>query len=296
VLESAMSVIGLENHEADIARQIPIVELDTFMTDEWSIFQNVGGMFYCLYFNNDNSVFANNKALRQAVLYAIDMESVRLAFGNTETSGRICKTFGASTMGDYLDKWDEEDYYEYDVEKAKALMAEAGYPDGGLKLRLIYVKNTAVDSCMAVMQSYLAQIGIELELESYEQAMFDTLKYDNTKWDICIDQKGNQGTFLSVVWNDNFNPKAFENGSACFTHDDKLVELLYTACNAATHTDETVDAFHQYLKEQAYAVGMFMNYEYFVAQPTIQMRQDGNGNLTPSCFTVSDDYVSFLDR
>ena len=68
-----------------------------------------------LMFNNDNSVFADNKELRQAVLYAIDFNSVRLGYGNTPTNGKPCHDFAPNIASDYLDEWDQEDYYDYNT-------------------------------------------------------------------------------------------------------------------------------------------------------------------------------------
>lgn len=295
ILESAMNVIALENGEVDLARQIPATDLDTFRNDDYMIFPNLGSMFYCLMFNNGNSVFANNKALRQAVLYGFDSESVRLAFGNDATSGSVLHTVGAPVYADYNDAWDNEDYYGYNLEKAKELMAEAGYPDGGLTLRLLYVKNTNSDAMVTVFQNYMAELGITLDLLAYDQAMFDTLKYDSTAWDLEFDQKGGNPPYITNVWLGLFDPANYSDGDSCFTHDDTFVDLLYTAVNAETHSAETVEAFHDYLKEQAYLYGVFYNYEFFVAQSGIEIVQDGNGNCTPTLFKLADDYKSVAD-
>lgn len=294
ILESAMNVIALENKEVDLARQIPATDLETFRTDDYTVFPNLGSMFYCLFFNNSKGIFADNKELRQAVLYGFDSESVRLAYGNDATSGGVLHTFGAPVYDDYNDAWDSEDYYDYNPEKAKELMAEAGYADGGLTARLLYVKNTNSDAMVTVFQNYMSQLGIDLELLAYDQAMFDTLKYDDTAWDLQFDQKGGNPPYITSVWKGVFDPANYSNGSACFTHDDTLVDLLYTALGTETHSDESVQAFHDYLKDQAYAYGVFYNYEFFVGQSGIEIAQDGGGNCTPTVFKLADDYQSVV--
>ena len=63
-------------------------------------------------------------------------------------------------------------YYEsvgkntYDPERAKALLAEAGYPDGGITLTLLC--GTGNQVLAEAMQAYLAAVGITLNVETYD--------------------------------------------------------------------------------------------------------------------------------
>ena len=294
VLESAMEVIALENGEADVARQIPVTELDAFAGDEWDCFGSKNSMFYCLLFNNDNSAFAGNKELRQAVCYAIDQNALNMAFGNTAESGGICKAFGVDVFPDYNPDWLNGDYYSCNVDKAKGLMEQAGYADG-LKVRVLYVQNTGSNAMMTILQQQLKEIGIEAELLAYDQAMFDTLKFNDKEWDICIDQKGGTQGFIATGWKTLFDPASYDNGSVCFTHDDKLTELLYACCDVDTHSQETVDAFNDYLNDQAYAYGLFWSKTMFVGQTSLGMNQDGQGEMCPGGWTPAPGYASLAD-
>lgn len=244
-----------------------------------------------LMFNNDNSVFADNKELRQAVLYAIDFNSVRLGYGNTPTNGKPCHDFAPNIASDYLDEWDQEDYYDYNLDKAKELMAQAGYPDGGITVSLMYQNSTTATAGLTVLQSYLAEVGITVELNPVDQALFNSYKYDDTKWDMIVDSKATTD-FVTTVWQNVFDTNSFANGSACFTHDDQLQALLEAAADAEKSTDDDLRAFHNYLRDQAYAVGMFWNYFYYVAREGLTMCQDGFGNVTPSTIVPAADFVS----
>ena len=168
--ESSMRVIALENGETDACQNVPAAEISTFLNDDgtavdgWSVYPDENGRMNVLMFNNDNSVFADNKELRQAVLYAIDFNSVRLGYGNTPTNGKPCHDFAPNIASDYLDEWDQEDYYDYNLDKAKELMAQAGYPDGGITVSLMYQNSTTATAGLTVLQSYLAEVGITVEL------------------------------------------------------------------------------------------------------------------------------------
>ncbi|MEW4413332.1 ABC transporter substrate-binding protein [Clostridium sp. AN503] len=300
--ESSMRVIALENGEVDISQNILSSDIAAFMNEDgtpvdgWNVYPDENGRMNVMMFNNDNSVFADNKELRQAVLYAIDFEGVRLGYGNAAFNGSVCHDFSPDVASDYIDSWKEEDYYDYNVEKAKELLAAAGHPDGGFPVKLMYQNSTTATAGLTVLQSYLAEVGIDCELMPVDQALFNSYKYDNTKWDIIVDSKATSD-YVTSVWENVFDTRAFQNGSACFTHDDKLQTLLETAANTETTSEAALQEFHDYLKDQAYAVGMFWNYSYYVAQDGItEIPQDGFGNVTASTLGIAEDYVSVTDR
>ena len=164
VTESAMRTIALQNGEADLVQNVSANEISSFLNADgsnvegWNVFSNENGRMNVLMFNNDNSVFADNKELRQAVLYGIDFEAVRQGYGNTATNGSVCSSFGPDIAGDFNPEWKNEDYYGYDVAKAKELMAKAGYPDGGFTVKLLYQNSTTATAGLTVLQAYLAAV------------------------------------------------------------------------------------------------------------------------------------------
>ncbi|MEG0590102.1 MAG: ABC transporter substrate-binding protein, partial [Lachnospiraceae bacterium] len=79
-----------------------------------------------LYLNNASEPFQNEK-VRQALCYAIDPQEIMdmIADGKgTEIGSSMFPAFGK-----YYDE-SLKDVYQPDVEKAKKLLKEAGYPDG----------------------------------------------------------------------------------------------------------------------------------------------------------------------
>jgi len=56
--------------------------------------------------------------------------------------------------------------YHYDLAKAKELLAKAGYPDGGFKLKMVIVQALQMEVKTAqLFQADLAKLGIELEIQ-----------------------------------------------------------------------------------------------------------------------------------
>ncbi len=298
ITEGAMRSIALENKEID-ATQITASELQRFYVDGaplegWNVLVNGGNMFGVVGLNMDESqsVLATDINLRKAILHAINCEDLIYAGGGDLTTSAVCKTAGSDAMGGYNAAWEDEEYFEYDLEKAKEYMAQSNYPDG-VTLRFLCRTGSTADATNAVYINAFEQIGITIDLLCVDQALFNQYKFDSTQWDIITDSKQCTG-HITQGWNDLFNPAGYSNGSWQFTHDDKLVELL-KACfenNDPAATDE----FHYYLKDQAYMKATTVSFKFTVGQ-------DGILQLTPSnCFNprvnayvFADDYVGVAD-
>jgi peptide/nickel transport system substrate-binding protein len=104
-----------------------------------------------------------NKFVRQALNYAIDRNAiVKLAYQGNATPG-------SSFMPYKMQFWNESlKPYPYDPAKAKQLLAKGGYPKG-FKTFLITVSGDVAGQAEAVVvKSQLAQVGINVDIQSYE--------------------------------------------------------------------------------------------------------------------------------
>ncbi|MDY3920505.1 MAG: ABC transporter substrate-binding protein [Candidatus Limivivens sp.] len=295
ITETSMRSIALENHEID-ATTINASELKRFYADGqalegWTV--NVTGGPFCnvVFLNMDEgkSIFADNENLRKAALYALDSESILYGGDFDEYTGEVCYSLGTSAMAGYKAEWAEEDYFTYDPDKAREYYEASGYKDGEATIRLLSRTNVA-DGTHSVMVANLQAVGFNVELLSYDQALFNNYKYDSTQWDMIFDGKGATGSIVTC-WDNNFNPAGFTNGSVCFTHDDKLVELLTAA--TTTGSDEDIEGFHSYLKELACAKGLYTTYNLVAGQDGItKLALTGNMYPRVNAFEFADDYQS----
>lgn len=95
--------------------------------------------------------------VRQAISYAIDADAlVKAVWGDY---GDVRNQFGVGTH--YYS--DAVVGYEYNPEKAKELLAEAGYPDG-FEISLKTEETSALKNAATIIQSYLAEVGIKVDL------------------------------------------------------------------------------------------------------------------------------------
>jgi peptide/nickel transport system substrate-binding protein len=98
--------------------------------------------------------------VRQALNYAIDREAIAGVIG--AGSGRPIAQM--AVPGD--DSYDPalEDRYPYDPEKAKELLAEAGYPNG-FSLKALSLTLVGQDQMAQAIAAQLEEVGVKLELD-----------------------------------------------------------------------------------------------------------------------------------
>ena len=124
--DSVQLTNALKTKEIDISSAIDAAYIKDFMDVEgYAVTRFPDSLTKFLVFNNN--VFPDQR-VRQGIAYGIDVDDINLfAFDGLAMPA---KTIGNSKYPDYLASWDEEEYYEYDAEKAKALFAEAGFTGG----------------------------------------------------------------------------------------------------------------------------------------------------------------------
>lgn len=123
--------------------------------------------------SNPDSPFSNEK-VRQAMCYAIDAESLTKTFGYglLNTTNQWAAS-GAITYSD------EVKGYPYDPEKAKALLKEAGYPDGFSTTLTTDAGNKDMFTAAANM---LSEVGIKCEVNLVDETAQVNL-YSTGTWE-----------------------------------------------------------------------------------------------------------------
>jgi glutathione transport system substrate-binding protein len=103
--------------------------------------------------------------VRQAINYALDKQAIiRIAWGGAATEAD-------SIIPENLQFYSKQGVWPYDLEKAKALMKEAGYADG---FKVVFLTPNASNRLRAteMVQQQLQAIGITGAIESMDVASF----------------------------------------------------------------------------------------------------------------------------
>ncbi len=172
VPEDQSRVAGLSTGEYQIAKDLPVTAIPA-LENEASI-TLVPVPSYRIYQVGLSSLPQHesplqDKRVRQALNYAIDKEAIinSLFFGKAEAlSGQVLRP---SQLGFNANLSD----YPYDPEKAKAMLAEAGYPDGfEIPFKFPsgrYAQDREVSEAIAGM---LSDVGVKSELIALEPGEF----------------------------------------------------------------------------------------------------------------------------
>ena len=298
ITEASMRAIALENKEVDITTvnnsDLPHFFENGQAKEGYNVAIEGGTSGTHLFLNMDSgkSVLADNPELRKAVLYAVSSEDVMFATGADEYTGQVLHTLGTQNQAGYLPQWDQEDYFDYDPEKARQHLEAAGYKPGEVTLRVMTSSMLFNDSVRAVLIANLEAAGFKVDSLAVDQALFNTYKNDSTQWDMMIDLKGGQTGHIIGCWDYCFNPSGYTNGSVCFTHDDTLVKLLEEANNKSD--EASMIAFHNYLKEQAICKGLYASLSATASSDGILEITMGSMGSTylPNALVFSADYQS----
>ena len=121
-----------------------------------------------------------------------------------------------------------------------------------------------------LIQAYLSEVGIEVEVLTYDNALFSQYRYQPDQFDMMIGIMGTSG-YVVGAWDLQFNSTGTLSGgaAACFAKDSKLQELLELAKGKNTHSVETVEAFASYQREMDYGLGLYVKSSYSVANSRV---------------------------
>ena len=172
MLEAAQRVIALQNGEIDVCIDPPATQLEFLESDpNLTLHTQAGTRLFYMGFNCSKAPF-DNKTLRQAVACAIDKEGIiQIVLGGRGKSQTTVLNRG---MWSFLDNDEVEGGYTYDVDRAKELLAQAGYEPGQLSVDLYAATTDPYKTIAPIIQANLKEIGIEVNIKSFDEATLKT--------------------------------------------------------------------------------------------------------------------------
>ena len=163
--ETSQRSIALETGEIDLAYDLAVNDVSKIRDSADLTVYEIPSLT-CWYISmNMNKEPFNNPLVREALSYAIDRQLIidTINAGSGEPADAIIApgVFGYYSTG----------VREYDPEKAKDLLAEAGYPDGFTTSLWVNDNQSRIEMCQAV-QNMFQQIGVECKVEVIEFGSF----------------------------------------------------------------------------------------------------------------------------
>jgi len=241
----------LESGEVDWSNVIPYDQVETLKANPELFVEARRGLTNAMVFLNCAREPTSNKLVRQAMSYATPTEDIIQAAVN----GFATPSAGIIPVG----LWPRSDKigpYPYDLEKAKQLLVDAGYPDG-FDIEMLYGTGAPEDKItMTLIKESYAEIGINVTLKevAFNTAVEQLQQPDKTKapysfitfWypsipngydSMAIAFNTDSSWNLSFWYNDEFETK---NNEAFATEStdpegaqvlyDEVQQLIYDEC------------------------------------------------------------------
>lgn len=179
---------ALDGGDVDIAFSVPLENIAAYAGNpDFTIVDEAAFYNYLGFFNTQRAPFDDPK-VRQALSYAIPYDDV-IQVG---TMGYGSQSRGPVPAGIF--PHDESvPQYTYDLDKARALLAEAGHPDGGFSMEITYAAENQNEARFApLLQDSFSQLGIDVTL---------TPMQFNQQWERGKgDPDGRQDMFIVLYW------------------------------------------------------------------------------------------------
>lgn len=152
-----------------------------------------------------------------------------------------------------------QELYEYHPDKAKQLLAEAGYPNG-FKAKIIAYNQRAYLDPLQMVKDMWAKIGVELEIEPKDYATYTSIVIRRAYDDMLFGWYSGIGTYFKAI---NYTGTGMYNASYI---DDPVLNKARDEMLAAYPDEAKVDKIHRellpYLLEQAYVISLPAGYAY----------------------------------
>ena len=190
--------------------------------------------------NGEDNPFADVK-VRQAVSYAIPYDAIM----DTALYGQAVPMYGGKSAKPDSIAWPQPSPYSTDMDQAKALMAESGYPDG-FETTLAFNMGTKewAEPAVVLIQESLAELGITVNIEKVPGANFRSVLVEKSRPMII----NNFGGWLNYP--DYFFFYAYHGQDATFNGSsyknpemDKQIEAALASEPGKADYDENVKGF-----------------------------------------------------
>lgn len=181
VADVETAFMELQAGTLDILNYLTADQVST-LGDDFTIVNGSMNLVHAMYLNNDYEPLSNVK-VRQALCYAVDRQSINdFLFGG---ASRLIGTHMIPSLTKYYNE-ETESLYEYNPEKAKELLAEAGYPDGFELSIMVPSAYSQHVSTAEIIAENLKAVGIDAKLELVEWSTWLSECYQGRKYQATV--------------------------------------------------------------------------------------------------------------
>lgn len=271
IADSDMIVTNLKSGAIDMFCRISTDQANELAGTEFDVYEGTMNLVQAMYLNNAFEPFADVR-VRQALCYAVDAQAILdLAFDGKGTviGSSMFPAFGKYYMPELSNA------YPRDVEKAKALLAEAGYADG-LSFTITVPSNYQqhVDTAQIIVEQ-LKEVNVNASINLVEWETWVNDAYVGRQFEatvVGVDASTLSARALLERFNSdnsknfiNFNSAAYDEAyqAALASTDDAEQTAYYKTCEQVL-SDEAANV---YIQDMASLVALNNRYGGYVFYP-----------------------------
>ena len=229
-------VMNLQGGSIDMFARLTTTQASQ-LGDQFDVLEGTMNLVQALYLNNAVEPF-NDERVRQALCYAVDPQGIMDLISDgkgTEIGSSMFPAFEKYYMPEL------NDVYNQDFDKAKELLAEAGYPDGfSFTITVPSNYQQHIDTAQVLVEQ-LKNIGVTAEIELVEWETWVSEAYTNRNFEatvVGVDASSlTASALLSRFVSDA--PNNFIN----FSNAD--YDAAYARAEAAVDDEEKTEAFKE---------------------------------------------------
>lgn len=180
ISDNTAAAISLETGDIDVMTNLSTADIPTIKENpELQFVTGPAASQLLVTFNNASGVFADAR-MREAVYLCIDRQAIVdvAADGYGEVQTAPLDSVLVECPKDF-------EVPEMNVERAKELVAEAGYPEG-ITISMPTIDNGTYSKPATLLKEQLAPCGINIDIQLMERAAWDDMVIYNTNYELAI--------------------------------------------------------------------------------------------------------------
>lgn len=223
---------GLLAGELDVINGIPDIAWVEKMQGEQGFAVDVFGVgeVATVHFNTTKPPL-DNPEVRKALAYAMDRDEFLALFGEP-VAENVYSPVPSKFLAGGLTQQEAEDLglaYDVDREKAKQMLADAGYPDG-FDLEVVTSEMTGYRRIYENMQAQLAEVGVNMKVSVVDHStMHSQIREDVNPIIVYIAWRPNADVYLTRFFHSDSIVVTGAKPDTNFSHYDKIDDMIEAA-------------------------------------------------------------------
>jgi len=268
---------NLEAGAVDVVSRLPTTEVARLQgNNNLRVFQPPIRLFYDVLLATHKPPF-DNKLLRQAINWAIDRER----FVRTAVAGLSQPTSQPFPPHSWAWFPDLDKTYSFDLDRARALVTQAGYPNGlDVTCLTVTARQRELTALAQIIAADLGQINVRVKIEDVEPAVYDP-RHLAGEFEMAMHNYGRANLDPSTLFR---GAAAWHVGTGMTKFDTPDYRRLLADAESSYDREERKPKYKrliEYIQDESFVIPVAPNPEFYVMRNRVQgFTSDGESNMS----------------